>query len=232
MSDEQPRTRENRLTGPIDGALHLLDRQLIDSEGKLLGKVDDVELGSDSDGVSITALLTGPAALLSRLGGRLGSTLVERWGQLRVSEPHRTRPWRIDIDDVERLDSAVHLAVPRDGVLRRDRDGHRLGRLTGMDVLGPDGVWVGRVLDARFEPGAGGRLVLCSLIVGHGRPGSLLGYDRRSDQGPWVVRSLVRWLHRHTVIVDVDEAAISWAETTVTLRAVPHERPGHPFEKV
>jgi sporulation protein YlmC with PRC-barrel domain len=229
-SDEQPRRPENRLTGPIDGALHLLDRQLIDSEGKLLGKVDDVELSLGDDGLAITAVLTGPAALLSRLGGKLGSTLVERWGQMRVSEPHRTRPWRIEIEDVERLDSAVHLGVRRDGVLRRDREGHRLGRLTGMDVVGPDGVRMGRVLDARFEPGAGGRLVLCSLIVGHGGPGSLLGYDRRSDQGPWLVRTIVRRLHRHTVIVGADDADISWGDAAVRLRSVPRDRPDHAFE--
>lgn len=232
MSDtpqEQSRRPENRLAGAIDGALHLLDRQLIDSEGAFLGKVDDVELTPLDEGLAVTAVLTGPAALLSRLGGRLGSTLVERWGQMRVSEPHRTRPWRIPIEDVERLDSAVHLAVRRDGVLRRDRDGHRLGHLTGMDVVGPDGRRAGRVLDARFEPGADRRLVLCSLIVGHGRPGTLLGYDRRSDQGPWLVRAVVRWLHRHTVIVAAGDADISWDDATVTLRTEPADRPGHPF---
>jgi sporulation protein YlmC with PRC-barrel domain len=229
--DSQSHQPENRLGGPIDGALHLLDRQLIDSEGKLLGKVDDVELTLEDDALVITALLTGHAALLARLGGRLGSTLVERWSQLRVSEPHRDRPWRIDIEDVERLDSAVHLAVPRDGILRRDREGNRLGHLTGMEVIGPDGVRVGRVLDARFEPRADGRLVLCSVIVGHGRPGSLLGYDRRSDQGPWIVRAVVRGLHRHTVIVAADDVDISWGDATVRLRSEPHDRPDHPFER-
>jgi sporulation protein YlmC with PRC-barrel domain len=220
---------QNRLTGPIDGVLHLLDRQLIDPDGRFLGKVDDVELTLLDGRLAITGVLTGPAALLDRFGGRLGRVLVERWGQLRVSEPDRTRPWRVDIEDVERLDSALHLSVSRDGVLRRDREGRRLGRLTGMDALGPDGERIGRVLDARFEPDVD-HLVLCSLIVGHGRPGSMLGYDRRAEQGPWLVRAVVRWMHRHSVIVAAEEADVDWEAMTVRLRSRPAERPNHPFD--
>lgn len=222
---------ENRLLKTIDGAFHLLDRQLIDSQGELLGKVDDVELTPIDGSLTITGLLTGPAALLDRFGGHLGRVLVERWGQMRVSEPDRTRPWRLDMSVVDRLDDAVHLSVRRDGVLTRDRDAYRLGRLTGMSVLGVSGEPAGRVLDARFSPGADGRLVLRSLLVGRGRPGSLLGYDRRTDQGPWLVRLVVRRLHRHTVIVAADDAEISWNDATVRLRSVPTERPAHPFER-
>lgn len=221
--------RENRLEGRIDGALHLLDRQLVDSEGALLGKVDDVELTQVGTHLAITAVLTGPAALLARIGGRTGSALVEKWAQLKPAEPHRTRPWRIDMEDVDRLDSALHLSVRRDGVLRRDHEGHRLGRLTGMAVRGPDGERVGRVMDARFEPGDDGSLLLCSLMVGHGRPGSLLGYDRRGDQGPWLVRTVVRRLHRHTVIVGAEAAEIAWPESTVRLSELPSEAPDHAF---
>ena len=229
MTGTKGERRENRLEGPIDGALHLLDRQLIDCDGALLGKVDDVELTQVGDVLAITAVLTGPAALLSRLGGRLGGALVEKWGQLRPAEPDRTRPWRIAIEDVDRLDSALHLSVRRGGVLRRDREGHRLARLTGMAVLGPGDEQLGRVLDARFEPGDDGSLVLCSLIVGRGRPGSLLGYDRRGDQGPWLVRTVVRRLHRHTVIVGAEAADISWTDSTVRLRERPSEPPDHAF---
>jgi len=227
-TDEQ--RPENRFAGRIDGVLHLLDRQLLDCEGRMLGKVDDVELTRVGDDLAITGVLTGAAALLPRLGGGLGGALTRKWAELRVSEPHRTRPWRIDMSDVGRLDSAVHLSVRRDGVLRRDRDAHRLGRLTGMDVLDPDGERIGRVLDARFEPGPDGALVLRSVIVGHGRPGSLLGYDRRGDQGPWLVRTVVRRLHRHSAIAGVDASDISWAEETVRLRERPSEAPRHPLD--
>jgi sporulation protein YlmC with PRC-barrel domain len=230
---------QNRLVGPIDGALHLLDRQLLDREGRMLGKVDDVELSDTGTGTAagliITGVLTGPAALARRLGGRLGGGLAAKWGQLRVSEPDRTRPWRIDWSDVDRLDSALHLAVTRDGVLRRDRDERRLGSLTGMEVVtdGPGPTPTrgrGRVLDARFAPGLDGRMQLTSLLVGRGRPGGLLGYDRRSDQGPWLVRVAVRRLHRHTVIADAEQARVDWDAGVVTLAAAPTDPPGHPFD--
>jgi hypothetical protein len=224
---------ENRLTGTIDGALHLLDRQLLDRNGEMLGKADDIELLDTPEGLTITAVLAGPAALLDRLGGRVGATLTNRYRRLRISEPHRDRPWRIDFADVDRLDSAIHLTVAREGVLRRDREEHRLGRLTGMDVLltgGREPVRIGRVLDARFSPGPSGRLVLASLIVGRGRPGSLLGYDRRRAQGPWLVRILVRRVHRHTVFADTATAEILWDRAEVHLDRRPTETPGHAFE--
>lgn len=222
--------KENRLAGPIDGALNLLDRQILDCNGKMLGKVDDIELTGQEDGLAITALLTGPAALLHRLGGHLGSGLVTKWEQLRPAEPDRARPWRIEVDAVDRLDSAVHLGVPRDGVLRRDKESFRLGRLTGMVALGPDGRRVGRVLDARFAVGLHDRLVIRSLLVGRGGPGSLLGYDRHRKQGPWLVRWVVRRIHRHTGIVSIDAAQILWNRREVQLSELPRSDPGHPFE--
>jgi hypothetical protein len=231
--EEVSKQLENRLTQTLDGALHLLDRQLLDCNGEMLGKADDIELLDTPEGLTITAVLTGPAALLDRLGGRLGATLTNRYRRLRISEPHRDRPWRIDFADVDRLDSAIHLTVPREGVLRRDREEHRLGRLTGMDVLVGDGsepTRIGRVLDARFSPGPGGRQVLDSLIVGRGRPGSLLGYDRRRAQGPWLIRILIQRLHRHTVLADAATAEIVWDRAEVRLESRPTKTPGHAFE--
>lgn len=200
----------NRLQAPFDGLLHLVDRQLIDVEGRMLGKVDDVELTRTDQGWTITALLTGPAALLGRLGGRLGDELTTKYEQMRPSEPHRTRPWRLTVDLVDRVDSAVHLKVERDQVLERDRETFRLGSLGGMTVVEPDGHRAGHVLDARFEPGQDESLVMRSLLVGRGGPGSLLGYDRRRDQGPWAVAALVRLWHRDTRVVDLASVVIDW----------------------
>jgi sporulation protein YlmC with PRC-barrel domain len=221
---------ENRLAGSIDGALHLLDRQILDCNGEMLGKVDDVELLDTSDGLTIAAVLTGPAAWWNRLGGKVGGVLTDRWRRMRISEPDREWPWGIDFDDVERLDSALHLSVPREGLLRRNRPEHRLGDLTGMDVVVDDEGRIGRVLDARFAPGPKGALTLTSLIVGHGRPGTLLGYDRRGDQGPWLVRTLVRRLHRHSAIVDADAAQIDWEDRQVRLQSLPTDPPNHAFD--
>jgi sporulation protein YlmC with PRC-barrel domain len=214
-------TREmpNKLQSRIDGALELLDRQLLDVDGLMLGKVDDVELTQTDQGLTVTALLTGQVALLHRLGGHLGNEMVTKYVQLRPSETSRPRPWRIVMDDVSRLDSAVHLRVHRDESLRRDIETFRLGTLTGMDVLEPEGRPVGRVLDARFTPSPDGRLVLEGLVVGHGHPGSLLGYDRRKGMGPWLVRQTVGYLHRHTCAVQVGHFQILWNNRKIQLNA-------------
>jgi sporulation protein YlmC with PRC-barrel domain len=204
------RALPNKLEDVVDGALQLLDRQLLDVDGRMLGKVDDVELTQTDEGLTVTALLTGQVALLHRLGGRLGNELVTKYVQLRPSESHRSRPWRISIDQVDRLDSAVHLRVRRDESLVRDIETFRLGTLTGMEVLDPNGRRIGRVLDARFQPSATGHLVLQGLLVGHGHPGALLGYDRSPGMGPSVVRWTVGWLHRHTRLIGIDHVQIQW----------------------
>jgi len=215
MTDDVP----NKLEGRIDGALDLLDRQLLDVEGRMLGKVDDVELTPTDEGLTVTALLTGDVALLHRLGGKLGHGLVATYVLLRPSETNRGRPWRLPIDDVERLDSAVHLRVHRDESAIRDIETWRLGTLTAMEVLEPDRRRAGRVLDARFAPSAHGRLVLEALVVGQGHPGSLLGYDRRKAMGPWLVRRTVGWLHRDTRVVDAGHLQILWNNLQVVLDA-------------
>lgn len=220
--------RRNRLEGPVDGALHLLDRQIIDSEGRLLGKADDVELTERRGRLVATALLTGPAALLPRLGGAHGDALAERWRALRPAELDRSAPWRVDLSLVHRLDNAFHLSVERDEVLTKEPVGHRLSRLTGMEGHGPEGP-LGQVLDARFEPDGRGAPVLSSLIIGRGRPGSLLGYDRRGDQGPALLRVVVRRLHRHSVLVPAARAEIDWEAREVRVDHMPSDAPGHPF---
>jgi sporulation protein YlmC with PRC-barrel domain len=219
MTREMP----DKLGGEIDGAFELLDRQLLDAEGLMLGKVDDVELTQTDEGLTVTAVLTGQVALLHRLGGSLGNEMASKYVQLRPSETNRARPWRIPMGDVERLDSALHLRVDRAESVLRDIETFRLGTLTGMDVLEQDGRRVARVLDARFEPAASGRLVLRQLVIGHGRPGSLLGYDRRPGMGPWVVRKAVGWLHRHTRVVDIEHAQILWNNEQVRLTATIEE---------
>lgn len=53
--------------------LHLLDRQIIDKgTGRMVAKVDDVELDLSGDYPIVTAFLTGPQAWGKRLPGLLG----------------------------------------------------------------------------------------------------------------------------------------------------------------
>ena len=96
--------------GTIDGYLELLDRQLLDHEGRMLGKVDDVELEERAGGrLVVTGLLTGPGALGPRLGGALGTVVTSTWARL----SSRPGPARVDWSQVSSIDSAVHLAVDR-----------------------------------------------------------------------------------------------------------------------
>jgi hypothetical protein len=93
-----------------DAALHLLDRQILDPDGRLVAKVDDLELSQRQDGqLFVSAILTGPGALGPRFGGRLGHWVVAIWARLRSdSDPS---PGRIKASDITDLDSAVHIAV-------------------------------------------------------------------------------------------------------------------------
>jgi sporulation protein YlmC with PRC-barrel domain len=62
----------------LHAGLQLLDRQLVDRHGRLAGKVDDLELSEPDEhgAIHVTAILTGPGALMLRVGRtRLGTWL-------------------------------------------------------------------------------------------------------------------------------------------------------------
>jgi sporulation protein YlmC with PRC-barrel domain len=211
------RSMDDRLCSTLDAVLHLLDRQVVDVEDRLVCKVDDVELTAFHDGVlAVTGLLAGPAALVPRLGDDgWGRRLRDFWHRLGVVPIDHDDPYRIDLDLVERLGSGVELNVRRDGVLVRcGQRERRLNELLQMTVQEPGGVRLGRVLDVRLErettePGT--RLRVVGLVVGRGRPGSYFGYDRRPDMGPWLVNRVVRWLHRHSAYAAIDDVELDWA---------------------
>jgi sporulation protein YlmC with PRC-barrel domain len=205
---------DNRLSGSLDAVLHLLDRQVVDVAGLMVCKVDDVEVTEFDDGVlGVTALLAGPAALVPRYGDEgFGRVLRDFWHRLGLPQADRDDPYRIDLELVERLGSGVELNVPRHGVLvRQGQRARRLNELLQMPVRDSDGVDLGRVLDVRLERETsepGERIRVTGLVVGRGRPGSYLGYDRRADMGPWLVSRIVRYLHRHSAYValgDLDD---------------------------
>jgi len=217
----------NRLDGALDAVLHLLDRQVVDKDGLAVCKVDDVELSEDKGGqLAVTGLLSGAPALVPRYGGHEGGVLRRQWRQLGVEQESRDDPWRIDLDDVERLGSAVELRVERKGLLTRQGPAPsgvtrwRLGALLQMEVRGPERTRLGGIIDVRLENNRrepGDRLLVVGLVVGRGGPGSLLGYDRRGDQGPWLVNRVVRWLHRHAGVVDWDDVVeIDWDGGVIT----------------
>src|SRR3954463_8387828 len=90
----------------FDLRLRLLDRQVVDRDGGMICKVDDVELApADDGGYVVTALLAGPLALGPRLPGRLGRRTgapPRRWS----TDPEPSPP-RIPFERVTELGSAV-----------------------------------------------------------------------------------------------------------------------------
>jgi sporulation protein YlmC with PRC-barrel domain len=119
----------------LEAGLHLLDRQLIDSNGRLAGKVDDLELEVPSGGGPpvVTAILAGPGALSRRIGGRLGAWLEAVANRLRGGDDRR--PARVSFGVVKGIGSAVDLSVPR-AELETDRleawtRDHLIGHLPG-----------------------------------------------------------------------------------------------------
>jgi sporulation protein YlmC with PRC-barrel domain len=218
----------NRLDAPwLDAALHLLDRQVVDSEGLLVCNVDDLEVSEGRDHhLAVTGILVGPAALWPRLSGVLGDRLRTAWLRLGVQYADRDVPLYIGFDLVGEIDSAVTLDVEREGLLDRQppadagEEHHRLGELVGMDVRTPGGENLGKVLDVRLVPrGRRGnrRLEVSHLVVGQGRPGSLLGYDRGDFNGPWLVHVVVKHLHRHTGRLAMAKVSrIDWEDSHLT----------------
>jgi sporulation protein YlmC with PRC-barrel domain len=213
---------DNRLVGNLDAVLHLLDRQVVDVDGLLVCKVDDVELTEFDDGVlGVTGLLAGSAALVPRFADDgAGRMLHDYWRRLGRPEADFDDPYRLDLELVERLGSGVELKVGREGVLvRQGQRAHRLNDVLQMPVQRPDGTRLGRVLDVRLErerTEPGERMRVVGLVLGHGRPGSYFGYDRRPEMGPWLVNRIVRRLHRHSAYVALEDVAeLDWAARVI-----------------
>jgi sporulation protein YlmC with PRC-barrel domain len=97
----------------LEAALHLLDRQLIDKDGRLAGKVDDLELEFPDGGGPpvVTAILAGPGALSRRIGGRFGAWLENLANRLREGDDRR--PARVSFGVVKEIGSAVELSAAK-----------------------------------------------------------------------------------------------------------------------
>jgi sporulation protein YlmC with PRC-barrel domain len=121
----------------LDAGMRLLDRQLIDRDGMLAGKVDDLELTPSEEDprvLYVTAILAGPGALAGRLGGRLGHWIERISARLREE---RDRPARVPFGVVKELGTAVDLWVPKEE-LETDRleewvRQHAIGKIPGAE---------------------------------------------------------------------------------------------------
>jgi sporulation protein YlmC with PRC-barrel domain len=106
------------MTKEIDLGLGVLDHQLLDSEGRRCGNVDDLELDGVRDGKPrVVAILTGPPAWAGRGPiGRLAARLA--------SAPLVRIPW----EEVDTIKSGVHLRTRAEelGLGRGDDRARRL----------------------------------------------------------------------------------------------------------
>ncbi|MCU1426683.1 MAG: hypothetical protein JWL83_683 [Actinomycetia bacterium] len=118
----------------IDAGLLLLDRQVVDCNERQVAKVDDLEIAFDADGRPyVIAILCGPGAYGPRLRGRIGRWVIAIWRRLHPAvDPE---PARIPMTAVTKIDSAVHLSVPRTAtaaiVLDRWAEEHIVARIPG-----------------------------------------------------------------------------------------------------
>ena len=115
-----------KTSGPIDLALGLLDHQLVDSDNRRCGKVDDLEIeGLDTASPRLAAIIVGAPAWRGR--GRVGRLAA------RLAGGRSTRvPW----SEVEEIASDVQLRKPA-GELRLDAAEERarrfIARLPGAE---------------------------------------------------------------------------------------------------
>jgi sporulation protein YlmC with PRC-barrel domain len=96
----------------LDAQLELMDRQIVDTNGRMVAKVDDVELEERDDGrIVVTGFLTGPGALGPRLGGAVGAVTTAVWS--RLSGRDADQPRRIDFSHVQEISTVITLSVSR-----------------------------------------------------------------------------------------------------------------------
>jgi hypothetical protein len=98
----------------------------------------------------------------------------------------------------------------------------RASELLGRPVVDSNGSALGYVTDLRCVLDGPLRGVMCAprvhaLVVSRHHFGSLLGYDRRGQQGPWIIRVVVRLLHRDLKVIPW--SAVDSFEREIRLRS-------------
>jgi sporulation protein YlmC with PRC-barrel domain len=93
----------------MDVVRDLLDKSVIDRNGREMGRVDGILLHyRASEPPHVTAILIGPSVLAERLHARLGRIVraVER-----RFDVDRDRPTRIDVADIDEIDTRVRVRL-------------------------------------------------------------------------------------------------------------------------
>jgi len=102
----------------LDLELHLLDRQVVDRDGRRLCNVDDLELEIGEDGHPyVTSILVGSRVLGRRIGGRLGHWMDAISSRL------------ADSDELPSIDFGYVVEIGNDIKLSRSREELRVDPL-------------------------------------------------------------------------------------------------------
>ncbi len=98
------------MTEHMDAGLQLLDRQVVDSTGISLGKIDDLLFtdGDDQGPPVLAAVLIGQQAFAARLGGRPGRW----WTGMAERLSGRRGPIEIPLAAIDDIGTVVRLASP------------------------------------------------------------------------------------------------------------------------
>jgi len=91
----------------------LLDKQIVDIDGRKVVRVNDLRLDDVDDKLHLVAVDVGAAGLLRRLGVEGGYRVLAR--NLRLPTPERYIDWE-DVDPVESSVSSIKLRVPHAGL--------------------------------------------------------------------------------------------------------------------
>jgi sporulation protein YlmC with PRC-barrel domain len=88
----------------------------------------------------------------------------------------------------------------------------RAHELIGQEVFDVDGEPIGVITDLRCIQdgplrGTMALLRIDSLLVSRRHTGALLGYDRHEQQGPWLIRAIVRRLHSKMIVIEWSQVA-------------------------
>jgi hypothetical protein len=103
---------DDEIPDELLAGLQLLDRQLVDADDFLAGKVDDLELEFDDEGIPmVVAILSGPGAVAGRVGGRFGSWIAVL--HRRLQDAPGSGPARVPFELVTGIGSDVKLTARR-----------------------------------------------------------------------------------------------------------------------
>lgn len=110
-----------------------------------------------------------------------------------------------------------------------------LSALLSMSVLSADGEVLGHIQDIQLARSASsaepwGPTAASTLIADGRHAGSLLGYDRRGEQGPAVLRVAMGWLHRRARILRWEDVDLVRTDDGAALR-VRAGREGTPLRR-